>query len=259
MDYTKDLNKLFKAAKANDEFEYACALLNFQGVQDEGWDPLQETIYLYEDLTGLLAAPLKPDTRARLALLLYCHLTEAEAIYRVIYNMLRITQGNRYSAFPFEPLVRKFKNGDRIEPTVRKIVSEIDNYSQEIGFNEIGNLAKYCVNHELRNAFYHSDYNLHNGEFRSKGSWFVHADNVRSQVLSNEELTTIINAGIGFFQSFMTVYMKHRRSYRANKVVQGRLTHDDSYIPITLTAKRPEGLYGFQSIGGYDDPAVAAK
>lgn len=255
MDYKIIIDDLFKAAKSADEFEYACAMLNFRGMEDIGWDPLQETIYVYEDLTGLLSAPLRQDTRVRLALLLYCHLTEAEDVYRIIYNMLRITQGHRYSAFPFEPLVIRRRNGDRIDPSVRKIVNEIETYARTIIRPVVGDMFRESVNHELRNAFYHSDYTIYNGEFRSRHAWFLHEDNVRSQVLSQEELNQLINSGISLFQDFMSVYMKHRRSYRSNKIVQGRFTHDDSYAPITLLARRPHGLYGFRGTS-YDGPGV---
>jgi hypothetical protein len=257
VEYGKTIDKLFKAAKAKDEFEYACTLLNFEGVQDAGWDPLQETIYIYEDIMGLLSAPLRADTRTRLALLLYCHLTEAQGIYKIMYNMLRVTQGDRYSAFPFHPLRRKLRNGETVEPTVRRIVREIDDYSSSNDWSEIGTIFKGTVNHELRNAFYHSDYTLHRGEFRAKGSWFMHANNVQSPVLSPDELSAIINAGINFFQAFMDTYTRHRRSYRANKKLQGRFSHDDSYASVTLLAKRAHGLYGFSGTG-YDAPGVKA-
>lgn len=35
--------QLFNQARSADEFEYVCALLRIRGMEDEGWDPLEET------------------------------------------------------------------------------------------------------------------------------------------------------------------------------------------------------------------------
>lgn len=239
------IDRLFRVAKRSDEFEYVCALLRVRGSEDAGWDPLQETTYLYEDLTGLMTAPLNHETRVRLALLLYCHITEAEAVYHILYNMLSITQGCRYNSFPFNPFVTIRRDGTRREPATRTIVNEIQRYSSEIGMGSMGDVLKHCINHELRNAFFHSDYTLHDGEFRSKGSWFTHRNGIRSQALNQEELNNIVGAGITFFRDFMTVYQRHRDSYTSDKVVQGRFSHDESYVPITILADENYGLHGF--------------
>lgn len=245
MEYYKTFNLLFLDAKRADEFEYACALLDIKGVQSVGWDPWQESVFMYRDISGLLEAPLDAHTKVRLALLLYCHLTEINGLYKMIYNMLRIIEGKRCSVFPFEPLSTKLKNGDRIQPTTRNIVSEIIRYSTEVGRPEIGSALSSSINHDLRNAFYHSDYTLYDNEFRSTGSWFVHSNGIKSNHLSANELNSIVNSGISLFEGVMNAYSKHRGSYKKNKIVMGRFTQDDSYIRITLLANK-NGLYGFE-------------
>jgi len=95
------LDSLFTRARAKDEFEYVCALLRIRGLEDAGWDPLEETQSLYRDLVGLMDGPLRDDTRLRLGLLLYCHLIEVDAIYGILENgrkvLLHLALGSRES------------------------------------------------------------------------------------------------------------------------------------------------------------------
>jgi hypothetical protein len=74
---------LFEAAKAEDEFEFACTLLRVRGMEAAGWDPFVETHQLVNDLMALSGAPLIVHTKARLGLLLYSHLTEVGAMYEI--------------------------------------------------------------------------------------------------------------------------------------------------------------------------------
>ncbi len=53
-----------------------------------GWDPLVETQQLFNDIGALLQTPLNDYARLRLGLLLYSHLTEVDAVYEVIANMV---------------------------------------------------------------------------------------------------------------------------------------------------------------------------
>jgi len=44
--------------------------------------------------------------RIRLGLLLYSHLTEADAIYHIIFNLIEVSAGERYLMDPFYDLYR---------------------------------------------------------------------------------------------------------------------------------------------------------
>ena len=61
-------------------FEFVCCLIRAGGIEDQGWDPILESTALIDDLSRLSTEPLDPQkyahperTRARLALLSYCH------------------------------------------------------------------------------------------------------------------------------------------------------------------------------------------
>jgi hypothetical protein len=106
MDAARIFDDLFGRAREIDEFEYACALLRVRGMEDFGWDPLEETAALFNDIGSLLEAPLTDYARVRLGLLLYSHLTEVDAIYQILANMIEITAGERYVMDPFHDLYR---------------------------------------------------------------------------------------------------------------------------------------------------------
>jgi len=95
------LHELFEAAKAKDEFEFACTLLRVRGVEGAGWDPFGETHQLVEDLISIINAPLVPHTKVRLGLLLYSHLTEVGATHDMLANLTRVIAGERYIIDPF--------------------------------------------------------------------------------------------------------------------------------------------------------------
>jgi hypothetical protein len=137
--YLTVLERLFDKAKSKDEFEFAFTLMRFQGIQDAGWDALKEADYLYQDVVGLLQSPIKSETQARLALLLYAHITEIDAIHLVIHNMLRVVAGERYSVSPFQSLVRRRKNSvlDSIPPSSKAKIKFIRDYAATLGEDEI--------------------------------------------------------------------------------------------------------------------------
>jgi hypothetical protein len=248
--YLTVLERLFDKAKSKDEFEFAFTLMRFQGIQDAGWDALKEADYLYQDVVGLLQSPIKSETQARLALLLYAHITEIDAIHLVIHNMLRVVAGERYSVSPFQSLVRRRKNSvlDSIPPSSKAKIKFIRDYAATLGEDEIIVILDEVYNEALRNAFFHSDYILYNNELRSHHSWFNHGNNTRSQVMSGKELQDQLNAAINFFQAFMRIYIRSIRSYKTDKKITGRFGHNDAVVPMMLLADKKYGLYGVKSI-----------
>ncbi len=248
--YLSVLEALFEKAKKQDEFEFVFVLMRFQGVQAPGWDALREADYLYQDVIGLLQSPIKDDTKVRLALLLYCHITEIDAIHLVIHNILRVINGERYSAFPFQSLVRKRKNSflDSVPPSSKAKVKFIRDFAEKLNEQDIVALLDEVYNEALRNAFFHSDYTLYDNELRSHNSWFDHGNNTRSQVMSGEELESQLNAAIEFFQAFMRIYIRSIKSYKENKEITGRFGHNDEVVPMRILADKKHGLYGVESI-----------
>jgi hypothetical protein len=248
MDATRVFDELFARARDADEFEYACALLRIRGMEDAGWDPLEETAALVDDIGSLLQTPLNDYARIRLGLLLYSHLTEVDAIYLILVNMVEITAGERYSMDPFQDLYRPTGRPryEQYPPSAKRVVERVKERAEARGCDELVELLDWFFNDAVRNAFFHSDYVLYRDEFRSREGTFVDEDGRRSPSMKLDEIVDLINRGMTFYQGFIDTYAKHRGSYTEEKQVRGRIGAGGSEEDVTLMASSERGLYGFR-------------
>jgi len=84
-----ELQRLFQAACARDELAFLFAVLGIDsGMEDAGWQPIGEAQAFVQDLLGLINGPLHQHAKVRTALLLYCHIIDANFIYHCLYNLL---------------------------------------------------------------------------------------------------------------------------------------------------------------------------
>jgi hypothetical protein len=131
-DVARIITELFATAKTVDEFEYACTLLRIpDGMEDAGWDPLFETRYLVRDVGSLLETPLNTYSQLRLVLL-YAHLTEFDAIYHMIENLLRVHRGERYTSDPFQDLYSRRRDEPRYAwrpPSAARVVTRLKEHA----------------------------------------------------------------------------------------------------------------------------------
>ena len=242
------LNNLFLKAKSKDEFEYICALLRIRGMESVGWDPFEETQNLFADIVSLVQGPLRDDTRIRLLLFVYCHITEVDAIYYVLENMLRTIEGERCSLSPFSHLYGKKKNlFDSRPPSAKQVVKALQEHAYKIEEQELPDLLEWMFNEQVRNAFFHSDYTIYKDEFRSREANFK-TNNIVTKSIKLNELIELINKGLYFFQCFISVYYEHRVSYKEPKIVHGRIVADGSSEPLQLVIDDNGGVCGFKSV-----------
>ncbi|KPK42896.1 MAG: hypothetical protein AMJ78_00610 [Omnitrophica WOR_2 bacterium SM23_29] len=251
MDPKTILNKLFLKAKSKDEFEYICALLRIRGMESAGWDPFEETQHLFNDIVLLSQAPLKGDTQVRLLLFIYCHITEVDAIYCVLENMLRTIEGERCSIAPFRHLYGRRKNIlDSRPPSAKQVVQALQQHTQKLNEQELSDLLTWMFNDQVRNAFFHSDYTIFKDEFRSREANF-RTNNVITKSMKINDLIELINRGLNFFQGFMSTYYEHRLSYKEPKIIYGRIGANGGSEPVELlVSSNGGGVFGFKSING---------
>jgi hypothetical protein len=240
---------LFTSARERDEFEYACTLLRVRGMEDVGWDPLLETAALFRDVGSLLETPLNDYARTRLGLLLYSHLTEVDAIYQMLLNLIEITAGERYLIDPFHDLYRPSDRPrwQQYPPSAKRVVERLKQKANERGATDIVGLLDWFFNDAVRNAFFHSDYILHADEFRSREATFVGPNGARTASMKLESIVDLINRSMVFYQAFIDVYERHRGSYTEDKQIRGRFGALGEEIDLTLLASADRGgLYGFR-------------
>jgi hypothetical protein len=242
------LHGLFDQAKETDEFEFGCTLLRVRGIEDAGWDPFVETAHIVEDLMGLSVGPLRVHAKARLGLLLYCHLTEVTAIYSVLGNLTRVVSGERYVLDPFLRAAPKNRKGEPQFLSTPLMVRTLRSMLKETGHKAVADLFDWFFIPGLRNTFAHADYTLHEDKFRSRSEYFE-VGGIRTPEIRLEMVADIVNRSLTFYGEFIEEFETQRSSYGSNKIVLGRFAGPEP-APIELLADERRGLYGFREPRG---------
>jgi hypothetical protein len=239
------LEPLFKEAQSIDEFEFCCCILRMRGCEGAGWDPLQESAKFISQLTGLIDAPIEQELKIRLLLSLYCHATEIDDVYLTIANLFRITKGERYGSAIFRN--KKDEKGNKIKYPGQKI-DEIKKLAKNSKHEDIPKIMEYFLEKEIRNAFYHSDYVLHNGTFNIKHGSGVIIDGIIDPAVPLEWFMPKARIAVDFSIEVINLIQKYIHSYKKEKIVPARISHDDKIENVLLTVNPQFGLSGFRSL-----------
>jgi hypothetical protein len=212
--FETELRTLFERARSSDELSFLFAILGINsGEEDVGWQPINETNFLVRDLVGLINGPLYDDVKVRIALLLYCHVIEASYLYHCIYNLLLTIERNPPKVFNF---LEKYRNG--VPPAMTTKISEIISKATQNGFVGFVKIFDQIVKPDIRNAFFHSDYILFNGELRLKhrGSQIAR--------IPYADIFQLVEKTIDFFNGFMDLLLEARRSFPKDYKITNRKT-----------------------------------
>jgi len=211
------LSDIFEKAKTRDEFEYICSMLRIRGIEDAGWDPLAESHAAIVDYIALIQAPLRDMMKVRLALLTYSHITEIDAVYDMLANMLRTIKGDRCSLTPFVDYASLTKT---VVSSPKQKITALKAMEKEVRLDLLGKIFDCFFEDEIRNAFYHSDYTLYANEFRYR----KRVSNIKLPTAAPiSDLMEKIEHCINFYLAFMKAYEDNRQSYTESKIIKGRL------------------------------------
>ena len=192
-------------------FELMCCLLHPTGVQGLDENPLLESTALIDDLALFSRQDLplgdfeKPErTRARLALLSYCHLTEADFFYDLLINLLRVRAGEKWSFAPFADIARvkktKKPGGEkRIPPSPSAKIRRIEEYATKAGMAEIAGALKQVYLSTVRNAAFHADYTITDTHFHMMRDYYQSPHGYGTQDVPLPELLAIIDRAFAFY------------------------------------------------------------
>ena len=231
----KSIDNLFAQAKSTDEVAYVFALLGMNsGMEDIGWQPIDETRFLMQDIVSIINIPLNQYTRFRLMLLLYCQITESNYLYHVLYNMLLcIEEETPPNVFNF---LDQFQRGS--PPSVKSKVKQICAKANKLGHNEISKILNIIFNSSLRNAISHADFILFEDELRLK-----HGSEIKKIKLN--EVSVLINNALIFFHIFFQILSNYKMAYKDGHIISNRKRKSGSRLAdITLQVDK-NGLYGF--------------
>jgi hypothetical protein len=181
------------------------------GLEDAGWDTFGETHQLVEDVMTLIGAPLVGHTKARLALLLYSHLTEVGAMYEMLANLTRVVAGERYVIDPFREHAPRNRKGDLQFLSASQQVRVLSEKLDAVDHGPLVKVLDWFFDRSVRNAFAHADYTLHADEFRCRSECFE-GDGIKAPALPLGHLAGLVNRALAFYDAFMRTYDEYRGS-----------------------------------------------
>jgi hypothetical protein len=231
-------------------FEFVCCLIRAGGIEDQGWDPIVESAALIEDLDKLSAEPLDPEkfkhperTRARLALLSYCHLTEADFFYHVLANLARLRAGDKYNMVPFFDLRRQRKNGT-IPPSLSSKIHRVNELSAKVDV-DTKSLFEEIYHKDIRNSVFHADYTITDTEFRMLDGLYKNSKGYLTHSVTFAELDTILRRSFAFYSAVMALHRRARRQLAGlrNKL----LPYDGHYKGLLELLFEDDLLCGFRT------------
>jgi hypothetical protein len=219
--------------------------LRIRGCEDAGWNPLIENSELINQLLSLIQESDDSKLRIRLQLFLYCHVTEIKDLYNVIGNLMRVCLGHRFCMSPFEG---ELHSSGKPANSSHSKVKRLSEWSSEVDAPDIGNMLTYMLVRPVRNAFFHSDYVIHDNQFHIKYGDGVLVDNVITRVVPFDWLIPRMELGINFSLATIGLIQKYMRSYNEEKVVHACILNSDEVEDMLLTIRPGYGLSGFRSL-----------
>ena len=195
------LDSLFSRAFSKEPFGVLCTLLRLNGLQDQNWDPFEESMKMFGDYNWLRekAKKANSDTCAnRIALLIYCHAIEMTAPHEMLSNLLRCLGGKSYVVKPFGHLTRvnKKQSFSWVPPSAKMKFRELKSQANDAKEEQLANYIDNFFNDDIRNAVSHSDYIITPDAFRFTESGLP-------RQIPNEKLSETINNGFAFYDALL--------------------------------------------------------
>ena len=181
------------------------------GVQEHWAYADNETISLYYDFIEVInefkdSEDLKLQKRClRMSLFLYCHLYESKLIPRMLYNLLTIQKDGSYNERPFP------KRDEKQERSITYKMNDIYKLNKELGFEEYNSYLKEVFCDDIRNSFFHSDYN-----FNEEGLVLNCNRNMNLRIIKYNHYNYYLNLMINYFNSFLIASTKATQSFPDN-------------------------------------------
>jgi hypothetical protein len=233
--YINLLATIFNSAKKTSEFEFILTLLRIRGLSGPGWDSFETTEEVFKLISKLIDKSNNYITSRHLSLLLYAHIVEASELYEILASLIKICDGERFCVDNF-PNKKRGKTYIPVYPSekidiIKKLANKVNLENSILPLVEI-------FNRDLRNAVFHSDYSLHNGE--------LHLNKI-NKTIPNDNFIELINKCFAYFMAFSNLIKYHISSYKEPSVIKVHpdFSSDPNETVITLIRKG-YGLIGLR-------------
>lgn len=205
-----ELSRLYGFARQMNELDFAGSLGGeFRGMQDAGWATTITAQQVFDELQSYVGRTEPYSVpEMRIALMLYCQLSEAGGVYESLKNIMGVVTSQPYNLWPFKDIVRVRKTDKRIiAPNANATFRDLATKASEIGMTKLAGLLAFAFNDEIRNGISHADYVIWADGLRLRKRNGGYANR-----LSFEEVGAAITAGVGFFE----ILQHHNRAAMAS-------------------------------------------
>jgi len=228
--YLNLLSVIFENAKKTSEFEFIFTLLRVRGMEGPGWDPYETTEEVFELVSKVIDKAKNYKTQRHLALWLYGHIVEASEFYEILASLLKICNGGRFTTNNFPD--------KKIPVSPSEKIDKIYALAEKVNLQENVTPLKDVFERELRNAIFHSDYCLFNGDLRLTK---------QKKTLKNDQFIEIVDKGFAYFTAMSTLIRFYISSYKEPKVIKVHpsLSSDPNETAITII-REGYGLVGIK-------------
>lgn len=193
-----ELSRLYGFARQMNELDFAGSLGGeFRGMQDAGWATTITAQQVFDELQPYMGRTEPYSVpEMRIALMLYCQLSEAGGVYESLKNIMGVVTSQPYNLWPFKDIVRIRKADKRIiAPNANATFKDLATKASAIGMTKLADLLALAFNDEIRNGISHADYVIWADGLRLRKRNGGYANR-----LSFEEVGAAITAGVGFFE-----------------------------------------------------------
>ncbi len=238
VNFFNSLDPLFTKAQEKSDFEFIFALLNIQGMQDAGWDAFETTRDIFETFNKLKSKIKYNDEQLHLFLVLYGLILEASYPYDLLYNLLRIISGDRYSATCF-PDGNKSNSGKPRPMSASDKINKIKELADKLGLKTNIQPLVDIFDKELRNAIFHSDYCLYNNELRLPRS---------STIYKVEDVMAILNKTVAYYEVIIRLVKMYKASYENSEIIDPHPDFSaDPEEKVVVMVRKGTGVIGIKS------------
>lgn len=207
--YLNCLDPLFRKAQEKSEFQFILSLLRFRGIMPSAHDPYENSLKTVDSIMDL-QKKMKGTEKMNIFLWVYGHIIEASEPYETIANMLNILNGQGYNPWNFPK--KLIKHGrEFINQSPSNKIGVLRQKSSRLGVPEAIFPITDIFDKDLRNAVFHSDYAVSDGEV-------ILSD--PSRIYTHQEILKTINKALAYHEVMKNLIKAYTEGYNRSKAIK---------------------------------------